>query len=47
MISEAVVDNELSNEDITKTINETENLLQIKISIRRMKSQRNDIEKIN
>ena len=43
-IPKALMDNEISHEDI-KTINEERNYLELKESIRMMKSQKSDIER--
>ena len=45
-ISKALIDNEINHEDFMKTINEEGNYRELKKSIRMMKSQRSDIEKI-
>ena len=46
-ISEALINNEISHEDFMTVINEEKNYREIKESIRMMKSQRSDVEKIN
>ena len=46
-ISEALIDNEISQEDFTTIINEEKNYREQKESIRIMKSQRSDTEKNN
>ena len=43
--SEALINNEISNEDFTTTINEDKSYRELKESIRMMKSQRSDTEK--
>ena len=45
-ISKALIDNEINHEDFMKTINEEGNYRELKKSIRMMKSQRSDIEKV-
>ena len=44
-ISEALINNEISNEDFTTIINEERNYHGLKESIRMIKSQRSDTEK--
>ena len=46
-ISEALINNELSHEDLITTINEEKKYGELKESIRMMNSQRSDAEKIN
>ena len=46
-ISEAVINNDISNEYFTTIINKEKNYRKLKESIRLMKSQRRDTEKIN
>ena len=46
-ISEAIINNEISLEDFKTIINEEKNYPELKESIRMMKSQRSDTEKIN
>ena len=45
-ISKALIYNEINHEDFMKTINEEGNYRELKKSIRMMKSQRSDIEKV-
>ena len=45
-ISEALINNEIGHEDVTTIINEEKNYLELKESIRMMKTQRSDTEKI-
>ena len=45
--SEALINNEISDEDFTTTINEDKSYRELKESIRMMKSQRSDTEKNN
>ena len=47
IIPKALIDNEINHEDFTTIINEENNYRELKGSVRMMKSQRNDIEKIN
>ena len=46
-ISKALTDNEISHQDFSAIINEERNFCESKESIRMMKSQRDNIEKIN
>ena len=46
-ISEALINNENSHKDFMTVINEERNYRELKESIRMMKSQRSDTEKIN
>ena len=46
-ISKALTDNEISHQDFSAIINEEKNFCESKESIRMMKSQRDNIEKIN
>ena len=46
-ISEALINNETSHEDIMMIINEEKKYRQLKESIRMMNNQRSDVEKIN
>ena len=46
-ISEALIDNEITCEDLMKIINEERNYQELTESIRTMNSQRSDTEKIN
>ena len=46
-ISEALINNEISHEDFTTINNEEKNYLELKESIRMMKTQRSDTEKNN
>ena len=46
-ISEALINNEISHEDFMTIINEEKKCRELKESIRMMKSQRSDNEKIN
>ena len=46
-ISEALINNEISHEDIMTAINEKKKYRQLKESIRMMNSQISDVEKIN
>ena len=46
-ISEALRNNEISHENLIAIINEEKNYQELKRSIRMMKSQRSDTEKIN
>ena len=45
-ISEALINSEISHEDLTTIIYEEENYLELKERIRMMKTQRSDTEKI-
>ena len=45
--SEALINDEISDEDFTTTINEDKSYRELKESIRMMKSQRSDTEKNN
>ena len=44
-ISEALINSEISHEDLITTINKEKNYREIKESIKMMKTQRNDTEK--
>ena len=46
-ISEALINNEISHEDVMMIINEEKKYRELKESIRMMNSQRSDVEKIN
>ena len=46
-ISKALMDNEISDEDFQKIINEEKKYRELKESIRMMNSQRSDAEKVN
>ena len=46
-VSEALINNEISHEDVMTIINEEKNYRELKKSIRMMNSQRSDAEKIN
>ena len=46
-ISEAFINNEISHEDFMAIINEEKKYQELKESIKMMKSQRSDVEKIN
>ena len=46
-ISEALINNKISHEDFMTIINEEKNYRDLKESIRMMKSQRSDTEKVN
>ena len=46
-ISEALINNEISHEDVMRIINEEKKYWELKESIRMMNSQRSDVEKIN
>ena len=46
-ISESLINNEISYEDFMTTINKEKKYLELKESIRMMKSQRSHVEKIN
>ena len=46
-IPEALINNEISHENVMKIINEEKNYRELKQSIRMMNSQRSDTEKIN
>ena len=46
-MSEALINNEISNEDFMTIINEEKKYRELKESIRMMNSQRSDVEKIN
>ena len=46
-ISEALINNEISHEDLMAIINEEKKYRELKESIRIMNSQRSDVEKIN
>ena len=46
-ISKAVINNEISHEDFMRIINEEKNYRELKESIRMVKGQRSDTEKIN
>ena len=46
-ISEALINNKISHEDFMTIINEEKNYRELKESIRMMKSQRSDTEKVN
>ena len=46
-VSEALINNEISHEDIMIIINEEKNYRELKESIRMMNSQRSDAEKVN
>ena len=46
-ISEALINNEISHEDLIAIINEEKKCRELKESIRMVNSQRNDVEKIN
>ena len=45
-ISEALINNEITHEHFTTTINEEKNFWELKENIRMMKTQRSDTEKI-
>ena len=47
IIPKALIDDEINHEDFTTIINEESNYCELKGSVRMMKSQRIDIEKIN
>ena len=46
-ISEALINNEISHEDLTTILNEESKYQELKESIRMMNSQRSDVEKIS
>ena len=46
-ISEALINNEMSHEDVMTIINEEKNYRALKERIRMMNSQRSDVEKIS
>ena len=46
-ISEALINNEISHEDFMTILNEEKKYRELKESIRRMNSQRSDVEKIS
>ena len=46
-ISEALINNEISHEDLTTILNEENKYQELKESIRMMNSQRSDVEKIS
>ena len=46
LISQALINNEISHEDFMKIINEEKNYRELKESLRAMKSQRSDTGKI-
>ena len=46
-VSEALINNEISDEDFTTIINEEKKYRELKESIRMMNSQRSDTEKVN